>query len=96
VGAGASVVLFTTGLGTPTGNPITPVVKLSTNSELAERMSDVIDIDTGGVISGEKTIEQTGEAILDYVIRVANGEVRTKAELKGQEDFIPWKRGVSL
>src|SRR6267143_1060604 len=96
VGAGASVVLFTTGLGTPTGNPITPVVKLSTNSELAERMSDIIDIDTGGVISGEKTIEQTGEAILDYVIRVANGEVRTKAELKGQEDFIPWKRGVSL
>jgi altronate hydrolase len=96
VGAGASVVLFTTGLGTPTGNPITPVVKLSTNSELAERMSDIIDIDTGGVISGEKTIEQTGEAILDYMIRVANGEVRTKAELKGQEDFIPWKRGVSL
>ena len=39
---------------------------------------------------------EMGEAILDYVIRVANGEVRTKAELKGQEDFIPWKRGVSL
>jgi altronate hydrolase len=96
VGAGASVVLFTTGLGTATGNPITPVVKLSTNSGLAERMSDIIDIDTGGVISGEKTIEQTGEAILDYVIRVANGEVQTKAELKGQEDFIPWRRGVSL
>jgi altronate hydrolase len=37
-----------------------------------------------------------GEAILDYVIRLPNGEVRTKAELKGQEDFIPWKRGVSL
>ncbi len=96
VGAGASVVLFTTGLGTPTGNPITPVVKLSTNSGLAERMSDIIDIDTGGIISGETTIEQMGEAILEYVIRVANGEVQTKAELKGQEDFIPWKRGVSL
>ncbi len=96
VGAGASVVLFTTGLGTPTGNPITPVVKLSTNSELAEHMSDIIDIDTGGIISGEKTIEQMGEAVLDYVIRIANGEVQTKAELKGQEDFIPWKRGVSL
>jgi altronate hydrolase len=37
-----------------------------------------------------------GEAIPDYVSRVANGEVRSKAELKGQEDFIPWKRGVSL
>jgi altronate hydrolase len=96
VGAGASVVLFTTGLGTPTGNPITPVVKLSTNSDLAKRMHDIIDIDTGAVVTGEKTIEQMGEAILDLVIRVANGEVRTKAEQKAQEDFIPWKRGVSL
>jgi altronate hydrolase len=96
VGAGASVVLFTTGLGTPTGNPITPVVKLSTNSELAKRMHDIIDIDTGAVVSGEKTIEQMGEAILDLVIQVASGDVRTKAEQKAQEDFIPWKRGVSL
>jgi len=96
VGAGASVVLFTTGLGTPTGNPIAPVVKLSTNSELARRMEDIIDIDTGSVVSGETTIEKMGEEILDLVTRVASGELRTKAELKGQEDFIPWKRGVSL
>lgn len=96
VGAGASVVLFTTGLGTPTGNPIAPVVKLSTNSDLAERMHDIIDIDTGAVVAGEQTIEQMGETILDLVIQVANGEVRTKAEQKAQEDFIPWKRGVSL
>jgi altronate hydrolase len=96
VGAGASVVLFTTGLGTPTGNPIAPVVKLSTNSVLAQRMHDIIDIDTGTVVAGEKSIEQMGETILDLVIRVANGEVRTKAEQKAQEDFIPWKRGVSL
>ena len=96
VGAGASVVLFTTGLGTPTGNPITPVVKLSTNSSLAERMNDIIDIDAGGIISGETTIEKMGENILELVVRVASGEVRTKAELKAQEDFIPWKRGVSL
>ena len=96
VGAGATVVLFTTGLGTPTGNPIAPVVKLSTNSDLAQRMHDIIDIDTGAVVAGQKTIEQMGEAILDLVIQVANGEIRTKAELKVQEDFIPWKRGVSL
>jgi altronate hydrolase len=95
-GAGASVVLFTTGLGTPTGNPITPVVKLSTNSSLAQRMHDIIDIDTGSIISGESTIEKMGEAVLELVIKVASGEVRTKAELKGQEDFIPWKRGISL
>jgi altronate hydrolase len=96
VGAGASVVLFTTGLGTPTGNPIAPVIKLSTNTRLVERMPDIIDIDTGAIIAGEATIEQIGEKILDLVIQVANGEVRTKAEQKTQEDFIPWKRGVSL
>ncbi|MGA2347755.1 MAG: UxaA family hydrolase, partial [Candidatus Sulfotelmatobacter sp.] len=96
VGAGASVVLFTSGLGTPTGNPIAPVVKLSTNSDLAQRMHDIIDIDTGAIVAGEKTIERMGETILDLVIEVANGEVRTKAEQKAQEDFIPWKRGVSL
>jgi len=96
VGAGANVVLFTTGLGTPTGNPITPVVKLSTNTSLAERMHDIIDIDTGGIITGGATIEKMGEDILELIIKVANGEARTKAELKAQEDFIPWKRGVSL
>lgn len=96
VGAGASVVLFTTGLGTPTGNPIAPVVKLSTNSTLAQRMSDIIDVDTGGIVTGETTIAQMGQTILDYVTQVASGEVKTKAELKGQADFIPWKRGVSL
>jgi len=96
VGAGANVVLFTTGLGTPTGNPIAPVVKLSTNSNLADRMSDIIDCDTGGIISGVKTIPQMGEEILDLVIQVASGELRTRAEIKGQNDFIPWKRGISL
>jgi altronate hydrolase len=95
-GAGCNVVLFTTGLGTPTGNPITPVVKLSSNTILAERMSDIIDIDTGAVIRGETTIEQEGESILDRVIEVASGKVHTKAEQLNQNDFIPWKRGVSL
>jgi altronate hydrolase len=96
VGAGANIVLFTTGLGTPTGNPIAPVVKIATNSALAERMPDIIDIDTGAIISGEATIEQMGERILERVIQVASGQDLTKAELLGQDDFIPWKRGVSL
>lgn len=96
VAAGANVVLFTTGLGTPTGNPVAPVIKISTNSSLAQRMPDIIDIDAGGIISGEKTIEQMGEMILDLTIQVASGEMRTQAELLGQDDFIPWKRGVSL
>jgi altronate hydrolase len=96
VGAGANVVLFTTGLGTPTGNPIAPVLKLSTNSELARRMPDIIDIDTGPIIAGETSVEKMGEAILERVIQVASGEAHTKAEILKQDDFIPWKRGVSL
>ncbi len=96
VGSGASVVLFTTGLGTPTGNPIAPVVKISTNTGLAKRMPDIIDIDTGPIISGEKSVAEMGEEVLELVIRVASGEVKVKAEMLGQDDFIPWKRGVSL
>lgn len=95
-GSGANIMLFTTGLGTPTGNPITPVLKVSSNTKLAQKMPDIIDIDSGPVISGEKTIEQVGEEILDYIISVASGKTKTKAELLNQDDFIPWKRGVSL
>jgi len=94
--SGATLILFTTGLGTPTGNPVCPVIKVATNSRLARRMGDIIDIDTGAVIEGEKTIEQMGEEILDYCIRAASGEVTPKAVQLNQDDFIPWKRGVSL
>ena len=96
VGAGANVVLFTTGLGTPTGNPIAPVVKIATNSDLARRMHDIIDIDTGEMISSMTTVEEMGHLILEDTIAIASGATRTKAEKRMQEDFIPWKRGVSL
>ena len=59
-------------------------------------MADSIDIDTGTIISGESTIAQMGNEIMEQVIRVASGEIKTRAEIKGQADFIPWKRGVSL
>ncbi len=94
--AGANIILFTTGLGTPTGNPVAPVIKLATNTSLARRMPDTIDIDCGAVVSGEVTIEQMGERILDLVIETASGRHITAAERLGQWDFIPWKRGVSL
>lgn len=94
--SGCNIILFTTGLGTPTGNPVVPVVKLSSNSRLAERMPDIIDIDCGAVIRGEMNIEQMGGQILDLIIGVASGEFTTKAQQLGQDDFIPWKRGVSL
>jgi altronate hydrolase len=94
--SGATLILFTTGLGTPTGNPVCPTIKVATNTALARRMSDIIDIDTGPVIEGEKSIEEMGEEILEYCIRAASGEITPKAVLLNQDDFIPWKRGVSL
>lgn len=94
--SGATLILFTTGLGTPTGNPVCPTIKVSTNSNLTRRMSDIIDIDCGPVVEGEQTIEQMGEAILDYCIKAASGAIIPKAVLLNQDDFIPWKRGVSL
>ena len=94
--SGATLILFTTGLGTPTGNPVCPTIKVSTNSNLTKRMNDIIDIDCGPVVEGEKTIEQMGEEILEYCIKAASGEVIPKAVLLNQDDFIPWKRGVSL
>lgn len=95
-GSGTNVILFTTGLGTPTGNPICPVVKVSTNTILKNRMPDVIDFDSGPIIDGEQSIPQNADALLEYIIRLASGETITQAERLGQDDFIPWKRGVSL
>ncbi|MET3980482.1 altronate hydrolase [Mucilaginibacter sp. UYP25] len=96
VASGANLVLFTTGLGTPTGNPVAPVVKLSTNTALFNKMPDIIDFNCGTVIEGAETIEQSAHRLLNYVIDVANGDIKPKAVQLGQDDFIPWKRGVSL
>lgn len=96
VGSGANIVLFTTGLGTPTGNPIAPVIKLSSNTILYNKMNDIIDINTGTIIDGEETVEEAGERILEFVIKVASGEIEVSAVRHKQNDFIPWKRGVSL
>ena len=95
-GSGCNVIAFTTGLGTPTGNPIAPVIKISSNDALAERMKDIIDFNTGSIITGHDTIESKGEELLEYIIKVASGEQTPAAMRLGQEDFIPWKRGMSL
>ncbi|WP_020526814.1 UxaA family hydrolase [Flexithrix dorotheae] len=95
-GSWANIILFTTGLGTPTGNPVTPTIKISSNTHLSQRMSDIIDVNAGTVISGEDTIESKGEEMLEYIIAVASGEKMPNAMKLAQDDFIPWKRGVSL
>src|SRR4030095_14890978 len=79
VGSGANIVLFTTGLGTPTGNPIAPVLKLASNTNLFNKMNDIIDINTGTIIEGKETIEEAGARILEHVIKVASGEIQAKS-----------------
>ena len=96
VGAGANIVVFTTGLGTPTGNPVTPVLKVSTNTTLFNKMNDIIDINAGTIIDGEETLHQMAERMLNYIIDTANGTVKAKADMSDHNAFIPWKRGISL
>lgn len=94
--SGATIILFTTGLGTPTGNPVCPVVKIATNTMLAQKMPDIIDFDCGGIIRGEATIEQKAEELLEYCIQLASGEYLTKSQMLRQDDFIPWQQNVNL
>ncbi|MGV0807962.1 UxaA family hydrolase [Mycolicibacterium setense] len=86
VAAGAQIVAFTTGKGTPTGSPIAPCLKISSNSEVARRLPDLIDIDAGPIIDGTATIEEVGKQILDAIVAVASGE-STRAERRGNREF---------
>ena len=82
VAAGAQIVAFTTGRGNPIGNPVAPVVKITGNHDAAEWLSDCIDFDTSGTISGEKSFDELGREMLRHILAVAGGEP-TKAELNG-------------
>lgn len=87
VAAGANVVIFSTGIGTPTGNPIVPVLKISTNTTIAERLADMIDFDCGPVIEG-CPMQKVADALLEKVIDVASGEYVVKADQLEQYDFM--------
>ena len=95
VASGANVVLFSTGLGTPTGNPIVPVLKIASNTPVARRLSDIIDFDCGPALEG-KSINELANELLDVVIDAASGDYRTKAAQLQQYDFMFWKRDISL
>ena len=95
-GAGANLILFSTGLGTPTGNPVSPVIKISSSSKLANSFSEYVDFDTGPIVDGAETVESLGESLLEQVIAYASGSKKTKAVVQGRDDFLPWKRGMSL
>jgi altronate hydrolase len=95
-GSGANLIIFTTGLGTPTGNPITPVIKISSNTSVYHKMKDIIDFNTGDIIEGTQSLDDVSDDLLEFIIKVASGEVITKATNNRQFDFLPWKRDISL
>ncbi len=86
VGGGAQVVVFTTGLGTPTGNPIAPVIKITGNARTAERMADNIDLDVSGVLTGDETLDAAADRLFAEVLAVASG-TPVKAETLGHREF---------
>jgi len=96
VGSGANLIIFSTGLGTPTGNPIVPVIKVSSNSAIATRLHHMIDFDAGPVITGAQSIPTLAADLLELCVKTAGGSYQTKAVQLDQNDFIPWKRDVSL
>ena len=95
-GAGANLILFSTGLGTPTGNPVTPVLKVSSNNKLSTTLPEIIDFNAGPIITGEKSVEEMGSELLELCIASASGTYISCTNRMSQDDFLPWKRGVSL
>ncbi|MDR7080016.1 altronate dehydratase large subunit [Neobacillus niacini] len=93
--AGVHMVCFTTGRGTPTGNPIIPVIKITGNEMTANRMEDNIDIDTSAVMKGKETLDGAGNRIIETVIKTAQGE-QTKAEILGHQEFSISRISISL
>jgi altronate dehydratase large subunit len=95
IAAGAQVIVFTTGRGTPLGAPTVPVLKVSSNSEIHRRMSDNIDLNAGVVLEGEATVERVGEMLLREIVSVASGRF-TKAELLGHGEFALYTLGLNV
>ena len=82
VAGGAQVVVFSSGRGTPTGNPISPVIKITGNKLTFAKMEDNIDFDASPLIYGQRTLEELGDDLLQMVVDTANGK-QTKAESLG-------------
>jgi len=95
VAGGATVVCFTTGRGSVFGCRPTPSIKLATNTEMFERMSEDIDINCGRIVDGTAGLAEVGDEIFERIIAVASGEPTVSEELDiGQEEFVPWQLGT--
>jgi altronate hydrolase len=93
--SGATMILFTTGRGTPLGFPV-PTLKISTNSALKAKKPNWIDFDAGALVDGTSTMEELTRDLLALVIEAASGRLQTKNELNGCREIAIWKEGVTL
>jgi altronate hydrolase len=93
--SGATLLLFTTGRGTPLGFPV-PTVKIASNHAIAEKKPHWIDVDAGAVLDGTTTLDALADTLLTQVIAIASGEAKTKNELSGNREIAIWKEGVTL
>jgi altronate hydrolase len=97
VAGGATVIAFTTGRGSVFGSRPVPTVKLASNSAMAARMAEDIDVDCGPVVSGGVPLAEMGETVLDAVLDVASGRLSASESLgMGGEEMVPWQLGAVL
>jgi altronate dehydratase large subunit len=95
VGGGAQVVLFTTGLGTPTGNPIAPVIKITGNARTAQTMADNVDVDVSGILGNAETFDVAADRLFGEMLEVASGRL-TSAERLGHREFAIHRRNPTI
>jgi altronate hydrolase len=97
IASGCNLVTFTTGRGSAFGSKPAPTLKIATNSELAARMPEDMDIDAGRILSGEVSVEQVGEEIFSAWLRIASGEVSlSERQGLGDHEFVPWQIGATM
>ena len=95
VAGGCQVIVFTTGMGTPVGTAVTPVIKVISNTPAYQKMKDNIDINAGAILEGKATLEEVGERIYNMILQVAGGQ-KTKAEILGENQFTVWRTTTVL
>jgi altronate hydrolase len=89
---GCNLIAFTTGRGSAIGFPSIPVIKIASNSATYNRMRDNMDVNAGSIAVGARTVGEVGRDIFDLMMRVASGE-RTRSEVLGHQEFVPWRIG---
>ncbi len=97
IASGCNLVTFTTGRGSAFGSKPAPCMKVATNTQMFDRMTDDMDFNAGVMLSDGKTLEEAGREIYEMWLRIASGE-KTKSELQGLGDFefVPWQIGATM